>query len=209
MGPQDGRTICETCNIQYTHCPGHPGHIELVVPVYYPMYFPELVRLLKLKCLCCHKFRIASTKVRHYLTKLKLLDMECIQEASQIMELANPTDSLADDLDEDKEKREAMLFDVEKQLKDIEKRYQAFMHKRLKANSSSSTQKDNNTYIKSLQREIIDGFNKLVQGIKRCENCGGFSPGFRKDGYAKIFQKPLSKKIQKSMSAMKKSYKVM
>lgn len=216
MGPIDNRGICETCNILYNHCPGHCGHIELDVPVYYPMYFTELIRLLKLKCIVCHKFRLSMNKVRYYLIRLKLLEMENINEANSLMEFVNPTEQLLE-LDKDeyemKEQKADITMDIEKKLQFYEKRYEAFIRMkqtRQQPSSSSSGKKlqTTNTYIKSLQRELIDSFYKMVQAIKRCENCGSFSPGFRKDGANKIFQKPLSKKNRMSMSAMKKSYKV-
>ncbi len=55
MGPLEPRLSCGTCNMNYIQCPGHPGHIELDVPVYYPMYFNDLIRLLRTKCVFCHK----------------------------------------------------------------------------------------------------------------------------------------------------------
>ena len=155
MGPLDNRSVCETCNIKYAHCPGHCGHIELDQPVYYPMYFTELVRLLKLKCIVCHKFRLEAQKVRYYLIRLKLLEMENIPEANSLMELVNPSEQLLDlDLDltdpEVKEKREDVVVDIEKKLHFYEKRYEAFA--RMKSTRKSS-RSENNTYIKSLQRE--------------------------------------------------------
>ncbi|RYH32421.1 hypothetical protein EON65_00555 [archaeon] len=55
MGPMDQKVYCGTCRSNVATCPGHPGHIELDLPVYYPLYFGELVRLLRSKCLFCHK----------------------------------------------------------------------------------------------------------------------------------------------------------
>jgi DNA-directed RNA polymerase I subunit RPA1 len=185
------------------------------------MYFAELVRLLKLKCLSCHKLRIHANKVRYYLIRLKLLEMENIIEANQVIEmvqqLTNSGESVFEDENYDeKERRADSAIDIEKKLQYYEKRYQAYLNmkstrKNQPASSSSSGSKplkENNIYIHGLQRDLIDSFYKMVQALKKCENCGSFSPGFRKDGFSKIFQKPLSKKNQKSMIAMKKSYKV-
>jgi DNA-directed RNA polymerase I subunit RPA1 len=183
------------------------------------MYFAELVRLLKLKCLSCHKLRIHANKVRYYLIRLKLLEMENIIEANQVIEmvqqLTNNGESVFEDENYDEKERKAdSAIDIEKKLQYYEKRYQAYLNmkstrKNQPASSSGSKPlKENNIYIHGLQRDLIDSFYKMVQALKKCENCGSFSPGFRKDGYSKIFQKPLSKKNQKSMIAMKKSYKV-
>eukprot|EP00599_Poterioochromonas_sp_BG-1_P015385 CAMPEP_0173163672 /NCGR_PEP_ID=MMETSP1105-20130129/20063_1 /TAXON_ID=2985 /ORGANISM="Ochromonas sp., Strain BG-1" /LENGTH=1735 /DNA_ID=CAMNT_0014083779 /DNA_START=216 /DNA_END=5426 /DNA_ORIENTATION=- len=140
--------------------------------------------------------------------------MESINDANLLMEFVNPTEQLLD-LDKDeydaKEQKADIANDIEKKLQFYEKRYEAFLRMKQTHKSSSSSGSTklqaSNTYVKSLQRELIDSFYKLVQSIKRCENCGSFSPGFRKDGANKIFQKPLSKKNKMTMSSMKKSYK--
>ena len=45
------------------HCPGHFGHIELAVPVYNPLTFGTVVRLLRSMCLHCGKFKMAADRV--------------------------------------------------------------------------------------------------------------------------------------------------
>lgn len=44
-------------------CPGHSGHIELPVPVYNPLLFSELYRLLRAQCFNCHRLRVDRRKV--------------------------------------------------------------------------------------------------------------------------------------------------
>ena len=46
LGPTD-RGNCITCGLSYGNCPGHMGHIELAVPVYHPLLFATLFRLLR------------------------------------------------------------------------------------------------------------------------------------------------------------------
>ena len=46
--------VCQTCGQDSTYCLGHPGHVELSVPVYNPMNMAFLYRLLKAKCYHCH-----------------------------------------------------------------------------------------------------------------------------------------------------------
>ena len=50
MGPCDTSFICKTCRHNLRNCPGHLGHIELAVPVYY-IHFLALVRKV-LQCVC-------------------------------------------------------------------------------------------------------------------------------------------------------------
>jgi DNA-directed RNA polymerase beta' subunit len=55
---------CATCGLGERDCPGHIGHIELAVPVYNPMMFKQLVRILRAKCFECHQLRLSRDKVR-------------------------------------------------------------------------------------------------------------------------------------------------
>ena len=66
---------------------------------------------------------------------------------------------------------------------------------------------DDVTY-KTIQRSVIDNFFKTATAMKKCENCGAYSPAFRKDGFSKIFQKALPKRTQKIMRSMRKVLKV-
>ncbi|XP_049852539.1 DNA-directed RNA polymerase I subunit rpa1-like [Schistocerca gregaria] len=56
MGPTDKDSKCETCGLFELYCPGHYGRIELLVPLYNPLVFPELYRILQMICLNCHAF---------------------------------------------------------------------------------------------------------------------------------------------------------
>ena len=51
--------------------------------------------------------------------------------------------------------------------------------------------------------EIVDAFQKLCISIKKCESCGSPSPPIRKDGYTKLFEKPMPKKLRITMQASK------
>jgi len=54
MGPIDRQSRCTTCSLSYKECPGHMGHIELPVPVYNPLLFKDLYRVLRSKCFMSH-----------------------------------------------------------------------------------------------------------------------------------------------------------
>ena len=60
---------------------GHVGHISLPVPVYNPLLFEKMFKILKMKCLACHHFRLASTRVRAFQVKLMLADCGDINTA--------------------------------------------------------------------------------------------------------------------------------
>lgn len=62
VSPYDHLSRCGTCDNESAECPGHPGHIELAVPVYNPFLFSDLYKLLKASCYHCHRLRIISNK---------------------------------------------------------------------------------------------------------------------------------------------------
>ncbi len=39
FGPNEWCDVCVTCGLPETQCPGHMGHITLVMPVFNPIYF--------------------------------------------------------------------------------------------------------------------------------------------------------------------------
>ena len=57
FGPTRVGVTCKTCGLKFRHCPGHMGHIELSVPVYNPLLFNHMFRLLRSKCWSCHRFK--------------------------------------------------------------------------------------------------------------------------------------------------------
>lgn len=56
LGPLEIGALCATCRLSSDDCPGHCGHIEMVVPVYNPVLFPQMFNILKRKCFLCHKY---------------------------------------------------------------------------------------------------------------------------------------------------------
>ena len=74
MGPTDQYESCKTCGLDYTTCPGHLGHIELALPAYTPVLFPQLVTLLRSTCLLCHRLKADAGKLRILADALRLLD---------------------------------------------------------------------------------------------------------------------------------------
>ena len=200
LGPIEQPNQCQTCEQGYATCPGHCGHVELDVPVYNPLMFPSMYLLLRAKCLFCHKFRLGHTKVRHFLVKLKLLELENLTEFSTFDDILLHTDVM--DVDDSE-----FASDLENKLKTFERQYDGLLAARMKArtnqqsgprqNNSLSAMDANQT--KTLRREVIDLFHKTVVSIKKCENCGCISKPFRKDGYTKIYMKPLPKRSRLAM----------
>jgi len=49
LGPFDKNDRCFTCGQGFVACPGHLGHISLVLPVYNPVFFRNLVNVNKIQ----------------------------------------------------------------------------------------------------------------------------------------------------------------
>ena len=74
LGPTNPHNKCVTCGQDTAECPGHMGHVELAVPVYHPLLFPVLFKMLRTKCLFCHKLRLDARKTRTAALKMALTD---------------------------------------------------------------------------------------------------------------------------------------
>ncbi|KAL6145258.1 hypothetical protein ACLB2K_055946 [Fragaria x ananassa] len=75
MGPLDDRsdTLCKTCGQRSVNCRGHFGHIDVVLPVYNPLLFNVLYKLLQRTCLGCFHFRTSKELVEKCVSKLELV----------------------------------------------------------------------------------------------------------------------------------------
>jgi DNA-directed RNA polymerase I subunit RPA1 len=83
MGPIDRQSRCTTCSLSYKECPGHMGHIELPVPVYNPLLFKDLYRVLRSKCFMCHHLKVKDD-APVYIAKLQLIDAGRVQQALEL-----------------------------------------------------------------------------------------------------------------------------
>ena len=70
LGPAMDYERCETCGLSSVHCPGHFGHIELPLPIYHPMFYKLMIKLLRGSCFTCHrlitKLSVTHLFVRYY-----------------------------------------------------------------------------------------------------------------------------------------------
>lgn len=129
--------------------------------------------------------------------KLKLIEMGMVKESQDLEDLFIPPtvfDDSATAAD-----ASGHLEGVFRQLDKYEEQYQKFIQQRTSKPTSRTM---------ALQRDVLDAFQKSSFTAKKCESCGGFSPPLRKDGYTKLFEKPLQKKHRKSMQGMKLKLKV-
>ncbi|KAI8918337.1 hypothetical protein DFJ77DRAFT_547101 [Powellomyces hirtus] len=86
LGPHDKGASCGTCSLGYFSCPGHFGHIDLAAPVYNPITFRLMYKLLQSLCFYCHRLRSSRIVVAHFSAKLRLVYAGLITEAAGLDE---------------------------------------------------------------------------------------------------------------------------
>lgn len=52
------RDVCETCGQDGFNCRGHCGHIEIPLPIYNPIFYDVLKRLLSVICPSCFRLQV-------------------------------------------------------------------------------------------------------------------------------------------------------
>lgn len=60
MGILEQNKICTTCQQKNVFCPGHFGHIKLARPVFHPLFFDEVYKLLRCVCHRCSRLLVSS-----------------------------------------------------------------------------------------------------------------------------------------------------
>ncbi|XP_065855362.1 DNA-directed RNA polymerase I subunit 1 [Euphorbia lathyris] len=73
LGPLSDWTICQTCGQRLSLCPGHCGHIDLISPIYNPLLFDFLSKVLQGTCVFCFHFRADRGQVEKCVKQLELI----------------------------------------------------------------------------------------------------------------------------------------
>ncbi|KUL88690.1 hypothetical protein ZTR_05210 [Talaromyces verruculosus] len=196
-----GDHVCTTCRASSWSCPGHPGHIELPVPVWNVTFFDQVYRLLRAKCDYCHRFRIARIEIHAYICKLRLLQYGLVDQTANIDLIGEDPQDAAVDADEKgnidpQTKMELRNKFVKKCIRETQKQGDSDAFFGGAKNPVAAEQR------KELIKEFFHAVAKSPQ--KPCTNCHYISPGYRKDRYSKIFRKALPPKasIGNSMAGM-------
>jgi DNA-directed RNA polymerase I subunit RPA1 len=180
LGPtseQDaGDTPCATCALKPAHCPGHLGHIELAVPVYHPLLFADLVTLLRIKCLACHKLQAPARVLDTFRAKLYLLTQHRMDELVALDAQLAVAEKKGPGGDEVGGAALALL-----------EQYQPRPNTTITNNTHHLT-----SYERAVHKELVKACISACRATKRCAHCGGHSPKIRQDASNKIFQAVLS-----------------
>ncbi|KAF9193699.1 hypothetical protein BGZ51_002363 [Haplosporangium sp. Z 767] len=188
LGPFSKHHVCATCSLDHFACPGHFGHIELPCPVYNPMFFPQMYQMLRSSCLFCHHFRMSLSETHRFIAKLQLLNKGRFLESKEVDNIPVSKKKKRGDSDMDIDGEEEILGEDEYVAR-LEVYVRSCLKKHVHGNEDYKT-----TVVNDERKRVIAEFYRRATAKKKCEHCASFSPTFRKDGYAKIFEKPLSKK---------------
>eukprot|EP01117_Protostelium_nocturnum_P010783 TRINITY_DN3884_c0_g1_i4.p1 TRINITY_DN3884_c0_g1~~TRINITY_DN3884_c0_g1_i4.p1 ORF type:complete len:1636 (+),score=631.33 TRINITY_DN3884_c0_g1_i4:22-4908(+) len=89
MGGTEFGEKCHTCHAQMRGCPGHPGHIKLNAPMWNPLNFFGLKKLLAMSCVKCNQLNIDLVTIDVTITILAALDFGLLTDASRLIELSD------------------------------------------------------------------------------------------------------------------------
>ncbi|KAI9674128.1 MAG: hypothetical protein M1817_001946 [Caeruleum heppii] len=208
LGPF-GDNACSTCNLNTYSCPGHPGHIELPVPVYHVTFMDQCLRLLRGTCNYCHHLRMSRVEVNSFVCKLRLLRHGLLAEAREIKNLHLSFKSLlgksagGDGEDESMQSDGASDEEDEEDPAEIMQQRLDFVENSIKnakidaIHQSSNTEKTES--IAEERRAVIRDFLASITKSKKCANCRGICPSYRRDQYVKIFERALAPKDYTTM----------
>ncbi|CCG83927.1 protein of unknown function [Taphrina deformans PYCC 5710] len=195
MGPLMRGVSCSTCRLDERFCPGHFGHIALPVPCYHPLFFPQLFSLLRGMCLYCFHLRLSKSEVHKYSCRLILLDKGLLLESQEFANIDFSKDDLKMPEEISDEESSNENNDSDAVIRKIVTRRHHWMKNALKERSRRLPNiRTSDSAISNARRLLIKQFLAHIVERKRCDNCSAFSPTFKKDGFAKIFELPLTAK---------------
>lgn len=198
---QFGDNACATCGLKNPQCPGHCGHIELPVPCYHPTYMDQTLRLLRSACVYCNRLKLSRVQVSRYSCKLKLVKYGLLKEVEEIDNITaagsrnavvNAGTGAEESTDSDEENDADTKSIIDQRIR--------FVTNAIKIAKESDLGSDRKTEATTIARKaIVAEFMGAINKSKKCNNCAGISPKYRKDRFVKIFRKALTEKERLAM----------
>lgn len=201
------RNLCSTCGLDEKFCPGHQGHIELPVPCYNPLFFNQLYIYLRSCCLFCHHFRLKSVEIHRYTCKFKLLQHGLIDESYKLDQISIAGFQYLDDEDDEEATEDNAMEGSGKKkatknvsaalLKELIQKRTEYVNLEIGKALSEGRTSERGIFTATTndeRKKLLHDFHRRVLARARCDNCGMFSPKFRKDGFTKIFETALTDK---------------
>ncbi|XP_033636533.1 DNA-directed RNA polymerase I subunit RPA1-like [Asterias rubens] len=178
FGPVGRDDLCGTCFLGTLHCPGHMGHVSLPLPVFNPLFFSLVYRLLRGACLKCHIFQPPRWIIRLIKLQIKALDRGLLALADEMAEIARNIVS------ESEEDNYVLAENVETALKE---RLAAAM----KEEGDGDSSKCQSRHVQDHRRQIIQDFLKqhLLSRSRKCFKCREHIRDFRCEHNSKLLTK--------------------
>ncbi|CAF3974400.1 unnamed protein product, partial [Rotaria sordida] len=168
LGPFDKNDRCFTCGQGFVSCPGHLGHISLVLPVYNPVFFRNLVNVLRGCCLHCHTIQCSNAE--KYLFCMQMLYLKHGQ--------TNEIDNL-----------QSIYKTWILERKSLDTFYE-HINEHMKLNPPSSTKIEATTKnLLAIRQQLIKDFEARAFKTKKkfCPNCNTPVRSLRADSHSKLF----------------------
>ncbi|KAK4190298.1 hypothetical protein QBC35DRAFT_490623 [Podospora australis] len=202
-----GDAPCRTCGLNQAQCPGHPGHIDLPVPVYHPVFMDQAYRLLRAQCVYCHRLRMSRREIHRFACMFRLLQYGLLHEAQMIdalseselgAQLKNMRLSDIPTVDEDEAEEEG--GDTDYTIRARENYVRQVLKEHRTRVSVGDIKKGKHEGAADMRRALVKEFLALMIKEKKCKSCDGISPVYRKDRYVKIFERDLTPKEKAAMA---------
>ncbi|KAF4472818.1 DNA-directed RNA polymerase I subunit RPA1 [Fusarium albosuccineum] len=194
-----GDSPCTTCHLNHSTCPGHPGHIQLPVPVYHPVFMDQAYHLLRAICVYCKGFRMSTKDLHMYMCQLRLLQHGLIHEARTVSAIGDMdwADKFESPGPGESEAEEDGPIDS------IIRKREKYVQNCLRGNPSTSGDAKGGGKHEGrgeMRRQVIKEFLSGIIKGRLCASCGGISPTYRRDRSVKVFERSLSPKEKAKMA---------
>lgn len=167
------------------------------------MFFSQMYIFLRSSCLYCHKFRLKDVEVHRYKCKLQLLQYGLVFEATELENIRSQDDA-GSDIEEGEEdeaglgskssKKDKADGEHAKELIRIREEYTEKKIRQAIDEGRSPISGVQTSSVLEQRKSAVHELYKRMIGRPKCDNCGMFSPTFRKDGFSKIFETALKDK---------------
>lgn len=174
LGPVDPLERCEMCAQTYDDCPGHYGHIELALPVFHPLLFNQLYKVLRTCCFNCRVLKMGANRKAYFVHILTLIRRGKLAQAGNALAYEDGYNDPDFNVEPDDDVLDAY---------DVRDKFQ------------NKTQ-----HQQEMWAEAISACMAAMP--TKCAHCGSVSCTLKKDGYSRILKKPLTKR-QRTQSSKK------
>ena len=165
---------------------------------------PQLLLLLRSKCIYCSHLKLHPAEVNRFICKLRLIEYGLVGEVEELemIQMRNEApkiNGVNSHVSEDEEQED----DPDDATEDLQRRREEFLRRAIDNHGGRRhLEKLDRAKIEAIsesRRAVIKEFLGACTRAKTCGTCKGISPTWRKNAFNKIFRKPLAKKIKAKM----------